>query len=93
MQIADISWMRREYDALIRVAEGLIDMIRAREACNILTFARMAEEAREAARKLASAIERMLMEKPEPQRRRGLIGRIADALKAVVSALVCFDAA
>ena len=91
MQIADVSWMREEYNALIRVADGLLDMIRRGQACNVLTFARMAEEARAAAWRIASAIERMLTEKPEPQRRRGLIGRIADALKAVVSALIVIE--
>ena len=47
MQI-DVSWMREEYNALIRVADGLLDMIRRGQACNVLTFARMAEEARAA---------------------------------------------
>lgn len=79
MQI-DVSWIREEYNALIRVAEGLLDMIRRGQACNVLTFARMAEEARAAARRIASAIERMLTEKPEPQKRRGLLGRVVNAL-------------
>ena len=43
MQNAGIIWLRDEYGALLRVAEGLIDMIHGREACNVLTFARMAE--------------------------------------------------
>ena len=54
--------MRAEYSALVKIADGLIEMIRRQQTCNIVTFARMAEQAREAARKIASAIERIILE-------------------------------
>ena len=62
MQNIQVEAMRVEYSALVKIAEGLIEMIRRQEACNIVTFARMAEQARAAARKIASAIERMILE-------------------------------
>ena len=79
MQNADVFRMHREYDALILVAGGLIEMIHAGVACNVLSFARMAEQARDAARKLASLIERLLIgEKPTPQKRRRLRDILSD---------------
>ena len=60
MQNIQVEAMRVEYSALVKIAEGLIEMIRRQETCNIVTFARMAEQARAAARKIASAIERIL---------------------------------
>ena len=62
MQNIYVEAMRAEYSALVKIAEGLIEMIRRQETCNIVTFARMAEQARAAARKIASAIERMILE-------------------------------
>ena len=54
--------MRREYTALIMVADGLLAIVRSGAACNIHTMARIAAEARAAARDLASLIERMIYE-------------------------------
>ena len=80
MQNADLIRMHLEYDALILAATGLIEMIHAGSACNVLSFARMAEQARDAARKLASLIERLLIEeKPTPQKRRRLRDVLVDA--------------
>jgi hypothetical protein len=62
MQNIEVAAMRAEYSALVKIAEGLIEMIRRQETCNIVTFARMAEQARAAARKIASAIERIILE-------------------------------
>ena len=62
METPQVEAMRVEYSALVKIAEGLIEMIRRQETCNIVTFARMAEQARAAARKIASAIERMILE-------------------------------
>ena len=62
MQNIHVEAMRAEYSALVKIAEGLIEMIRRQETCNIVTFARMAEQARAAARKIASAIERIILE-------------------------------
>lgn len=59
---ADMIAMRREYTALIMVADGLLAIVRASAACNIHTMARIAAEARAAARELASLIERMIYE-------------------------------
>lgn len=73
MQNIEVAAMRAEYSALVKIAEGLIEMIRRQETCNIVTFARMAEQARAAARKVASAIERILTpvstDRQEPPRR------------------------
>ena len=60
MQNIEIAAMRAEYSALVKIADGLIEMIRRQQTCNIVTFARMAEQARAAARKVASAIERIM---------------------------------
>ena len=88
MQNSQAVSMRREYDALVLVAEGLISMLR--DACNPLTLARMAEEARSAARKLASMIERMLTEeKPEPQKRRGLWEVVKSAIRQLQAFAAC----
>ena len=79
--------MRDEYAALVRVADGLMDMLRGNCPCNMLTFARMAEQARRAARQLASAIERLLIEErpAQPVRKASFIGRAMAAAKAVVA--------
>ena len=62
MMNADMITMRRDYTALIMVADGLLAIVRACTACNIHTMARIAAEARVAARELASLIERMIYE-------------------------------
>jgi hypothetical protein len=59
---ADMKAMRREYTALIMVANGLLAIVRASAASNINTMARVAAEARAAARELASLFERMIYE-------------------------------
>jgi len=51
--------LRLEYTALVAVSNGLLSIIRAGAACNLLTMARLAEEARSAARSVASQIERL----------------------------------
>jgi hypothetical protein len=55
--------LRHEYKALILVANGLLAIVQNHQACNILTMARMAQQARDAARKLASFIERLIYER------------------------------
>lgn len=82
--------MRDEYAALVRVADGLMDMLRGNCPCNMLTFARMAEQARRAARKLAAAIERLLIEERPAQvkRKASVFCRVVTAIKAAVAALV-----
>lgn len=55
----DALHMRHEYAALVLVADGLQAMVRSGDGCNVLTLARMAEDARHAARVIASAIERL----------------------------------
>jgi len=89
MQNAEVIRLRDEYSALLRVAEGLIDMIHGREACNVLSFARMAEQARQAARSIASMIERLLVEeKPTPQKRRRLRDILSDVCVKLSQAFV-----
>lgn len=84
--------MRSEYDTLINVAEGLLAMIYAREACNVITFAQMAEEARSAARHLASEIERLVIESRvapvEKQKPSGFWGKVVSVARALIVALV-----
>lgn len=82
--------LRREYDSLLLVAEGLLDMIYSHDACNVLTFSRMAAEAREAARHMASEIERLIVgEKPAPvkKEKRGIRDTLVCFFSKVVSAL------
>jgi hypothetical protein len=99
MQNADVISLRREYNALILVADGLIDMIHRHAACNVQTFSRMAQEARSAAHKIASMIERLLIgtpvstPAPAPRRepapkRESAIKRVFDRLKEVILAMV-----
>lgn len=60
MKSAKIEALREEYSSLVIVANGLVGIVRSRGVCNVLTMARMAEEARAAARSIASLIERLL---------------------------------
>lgn len=62
MKNLTIAALRREYNALLLIADGLIDMIYSHDACNVLTFSRMSSEARAAARHLASEVERLVLE-------------------------------
>ena len=85
--------LRREHDSLLLVAEGLLDMIYSHDACNVLTFSRMAAEAREAARRMASEIERILFEQtPVPKKSKvrdaviGFFGKIAFAISNALAA-------
>lgn len=89
--------LRREYDALLLVADGLLDMIYSHDACNVLTLSRMASEARAAARHLASEIERLIFElRPAPVKSKptfgekvcGFLSRMANALIGKQSAFV-----
>lgn len=64
MANTDVISLRREYNALVLIADGIVDMIYQHSACNVLTFARMAQEARDAAHKIASMIERLLIGSP-----------------------------
>ena len=60
MMNANLIDLRREYSALMLIADGLLAIARFRMACNLDTMAAMADEARDAARKLAAVIERMM---------------------------------
>ena len=91
MQNAETIRLRDEYSALLRVAEGLIEMIRRQQACNTLTIAHMADQARAAARRIASMIERLIIEErpaPVKERKASVFCRVVAAVKAVVAALV-----
>lgn len=91
MMNAEVSSLRKEYAALVRVAEGLIEMIRRQQACNTLTIAHMADQARAAARRIASMIERLIIEErpaPVKERKASVFCRVVAAVKAVVAALV-----
>jgi hypothetical protein len=68
--------LRAEYASLVLVADGLLSVIRAGAACNTLTMARMADDARAAARKVAAAIERLC------QGVRAFLGRLGAAVAA-----------
>lgn len=88
---AEVSSLRKEYAALVRVAEGLVEMIRRQQACNTLTIAHMADQARAAARRIASMIERLIIEErpaPVKERKASVFCRVVAAVKAVVAALV-----
>lgn len=88
---ADVVRMRGDYAALLRVVDGLPEMIHRGQACNIITFSRMAEEARSAARHLASEIERLLFGVPQesraPDRKRGILDVVRGIARAVIAAV------
>jgi hypothetical protein len=90
--------LRKEYDTLLRIADGLLDMIYSNDACNVLTFSRMAADARNAARHLASEIERLIFEaRPAPAKKEskrtmreaihGFFAKITDALLSKLEAV------
>lgn len=54
-----VAALRADYEMLVKAADGFLSVIRAGAACNLLTMARLAEEARSAARSVASQIERL----------------------------------
>ena len=97
MMNAEIISLRKEYAALVRVAEGLVEMIRHQQACNTLTIARMADQARAAARHIASEIERLIFElRPAPTKKEKrtvrdtlacFFSRVVDALAGALDAL------
>ena len=60
MMNGNVVALRREYSALVLIADGLLTISRFGMACNLDTMASMAAEARDAARKLAAMIERMM---------------------------------
>ena len=60
MMNGNVVALRREYSALVLIADGLLTISRFGMACNLDTMASMAAEARDAARKLATIIERMM---------------------------------
>lgn len=91
MMNAEIISLRKEYAALVRVAEGLIEMIRRQQACNTLTIAHMADQARVAARRISSMIERLIVEErpaPVKERKASVFCRVVAAVKAAIAALV-----
>lgn len=89
MKSAEITTLREKYAALLRIADGLLDMLRSGDACNIITFARMAEAARSAARAIASAIERIVIDvQPAPAKsRHGLMDVLRGAVSRIVGAI------
>lgn len=96
MNNADVISLRREYHTLILVSEGLVDAINEHGACNVSTIARMAQEARTVAHKIASMIERLLTdihESATPKsesapKRESLIRQVFTRLKEAIVALV-----
>lgn len=58
MQNASVVSLRHEYQALTLVVQGLLDILFSHDSCNPITIARMADEAKSAARRIASALER-----------------------------------
>ena len=50
-----------ERDTLITFAKGVLDMIRNREACNIITFSRIASQAKAAIRRISREIKRLIL--------------------------------
>lgn len=54
-----VAALRADYEALVTAADGFLAVIRADAACNLLTMARLAADARSAARSVASQIERL----------------------------------
>ena len=89
MQNAEITNFREEYAALLRIADGLLDMMCCGDACNPLTFARMVEQARNAARAIATTIERLVIElQPAPAKHRnGLLDCLRSAVSRIVGAI------
>ena len=58
----NIAALRSEYQTLKLMLEGLVEIVSRRNACNLETMSRMAHEAKVAAQKIASEIERILFE-------------------------------
>lgn len=85
MKNTELSVLRQEYASLVLVADGLISVLRAGAACNLLTMARLADEARQAARKVASLIESMCRGQSGLKR---LVSVIAAAVRTVLTALI-----
>ena len=56
----NIAALRSEYRTLKLMLEGLVEIVSRRNACNLKTMSRMAHEAKVAAQKIASEIERIL---------------------------------
>lgn len=98
MHTANVVALRREYGELILMANGLLEAIRSHAACNVPTFSRMASEARAAAHRIASEIERLIVgEKPAPVKKEkhgvrdtvvGFFSKIASALTGRLDLLI-----
>ena len=83
-----VAALRADYDALVKSADGFLSVIRAGAACNLLTMARLAEEARSAARAVASQIERLTRgARSLVDHARGFLGAAVAKLVAVVQAV------
>lgn len=98
MHTANVVALRREYGELILMANGLLEAIRSHAACNVPTFSRMASEARAAAHRIASEIERLIVgEKPAPVKKEKhgvrdtlvcFFSKVVNALAGAIDALV-----
>jgi len=80
--------LRADHEALVTAADGFLAVIRAGAACNLLTMARLAAEARGAARAVASQIERLSRgARSLVDHARGFFGAALARLVAVVQAM------
>jgi hypothetical protein len=77
--------LRADYEALVKAADGFLSVIRAGAACNLLTMARLADEARSAARKVAAQIEQLCRGVFHPLAR--FAAALVDVVKASLSIL------
>jgi len=83
-----VAALRADYEMLVKAADGFLSVIRAGAACNLLTMARLAEEARSAARSVASQIERLSRgARSLVDRAQGFFGAALAKLVAVVQAM------
>lgn len=82
--------LRKECQSLIKVADGLIDIIRKDEACNLSTMARMATEARAMASKLASEIERIYMGEVEKVEKPTIFSKLKKIVLDFAMAVFCY---
>lgn len=89
MKSAEITTLREKYAALLRIADGLLDMLRSGDACNLPSFARMVEKARAAARAIAYAIERLVVALQPDQAKRchGMLDSLRSAVSRIVGAI------
>ena len=92
----NIAALRSEYRTLKLMLDGLVEIVSRRNACNLETMSRMANDARAAARRMASEIERLVFEsRPAPVKSKptfgekvcGFLSRMANALIGKPSAI------